>query len=256
MQPDTTAWGALRLGEPIDEGNRNAVWRATLDGEAVAVRRSRRSEASLDWELDLIELLDGAGFRVPTVRRTLDGRRHHERFVVQRWLDGRPPASEDDWRLVADTLTEVHRLSGPSHRQRPGCQVVTALGRTDRSVDADLSALPSEVCEEVLTVFATVVDAPVAAIHGDPHGSNLRIADDGSVGLLDFDESRVDVCWHDLSNLGVRVLDDETHRRAELLSDAWEAANGWVAENAYARRRLASLRAADRRGLPGGTNPS
>lgn len=107
VQPDTTAWGGLRLGRPIEEGNRNPVWRATLDGEPVAVRRSRRSEASLAWELDLIELLDRAGLR----------------------------------------------------------------------------------------------------------------------------------------DLGVRVLDEATHRRAELLSDAWETANGWVVENAYARRRLASLRA-------------
>ncbi|MEM9134144.1 MAG: phosphotransferase [Actinomycetota bacterium] len=243
MEPDVTAWGALRLGEPIDEGNRNPVWRATLDGEPVAVRRSRRSEASLDWELDLIEVLHDAGFRVPTIRPTLDGRRHDEGLVVQRWLAGRPPSADDEWRRVADALVGIHRLTGSTHRQRPGCRAVTALGPTGRSVDADLSALPSEVRDEVLAVFATMTDAPTAVIHGDPDASNIRIDDDGSVGLLDFDESRVDVCWHDLSNLRVQVLDEATHRRAELLSDAWEVANGWVVENAYARRRLASLRA-------------
>jgi hypothetical protein len=50
------------------------------------------------------------------------------------------------------------------------------------------------------------------------------------------------VCWLDLSNLGVVVLDDETHRRATALSHAWEAINGWTTEPDYAERRLAALR--------------
>ena len=84
---------------------------------------------------------------------------------------------------------------------------------------------------------------PTSVIHGDPMAGNIRIDDSDIVGLLDFDESRVDVAWHDLSNLGVRVLEGVDHRRAAQLSDAWETANGWVAEPQYARRRLASLRA-------------
>ena len=57
----------------------------------------------------------------------------------------------------------------------------------------------------------------------------------------DWDESRVDVVWHDLSNLGVQVLDDARHVAALRLSDAWEAANAWLLEPDYARRRLARL---------------
>lgn len=70
---------------------------------------------------------------------------------------------------------------------------------------------------------------------------NLHITDDGQLGLLDWDESRVDVTWHDLSNLGIQVLDDDAHERAQRLSDVWEAANAWTAEPDYARRRLARL---------------
>jgi len=57
------------------------------------------------------------------------------------------------------------------------------------------------------------------------------------VWLLDWDESRVDVTWHDLSNLGVQVLDDHEHARAQVLSHAWEAVNAWTAEPEYARHR-------------------
>lgn len=71
---------------------------------------------------------------------------------------------------------------------------------------------------------------------------NIRIGDSDVVGLLDFDESRVDVAWHDLSNLGIQVLDDADHAQAARLSDAWEAANGWVLEPQYAQRRLEALR--------------
>ena len=89
--------------------------------------------------------------------------------------------------------------------------------------------------------FAAVADGPVSVIHGDPGAANIRIDGNGRVGLLDWDESRVDITWHDLSNLGVQVLDDRTQRRAERLSHAWEAANGWTTEPGYAQRRLRAL---------------
>lgn len=92
-----------------------------------------------------------------------------------------------------------------------------------------------------MAVFASFDDVPTAVVHGDPGADNIRIGPDGSVGLLDWDESRVDLIWHDLSNLGLQVLNDEEHRRAQRLSNAWEAANGWVLEPDYARRRLQLL---------------
>jgi Ser/Thr protein kinase RdoA (MazF antagonist) len=238
---DPAAWLGVDLIEPVAEGNRNEVWRGVRYGEMVSVRRSRRSVASLDWELDLIEHLDSAGFRVATVVPTADGRRHVDGVVVQRWLTGRPPESTDDWRRVADVLQAIHTHTA-GYPQRPGCCAVAELTSTGRSVDADLAALPADVVREVLAVFATAAHLPRVVIHGDPMAGNLRLGEDGVVGLLDFDESRVDVAWHDLSNLGVQVLADADHSRALRLSDAWETTNAWVSEPAYARTRLASLR--------------
>lgn len=51
-----------------------------------------------------------------------------------------------------------------------------------------------------------------------PGPSNIRIGADGRVGLLDWDEARVDLTWHDLSNLGVQVLDDREHFRSQDLA--------------------------------------
>lgn len=240
--PDISAWESLELGEAITEGNRNRVWRGSIEGRAVSVRESRRSEVSLEWELDLIDYLDSNGFRVPVVIETSDGCRHVDGLVVQQWIEGRPPQTQDDWMAVAETLQQVHAIT-TDYPQRPGCCAVAQLTPTSSSVDCEMSALPADVAQEVLAVFSNVAEVPTSVIHGDPMDGNLRIGDDGVVGLLDFDESRVDVAWHDLSNLGYQVLDDEDHARALQLSDAWETANAWVAEPDYAKTRLRSLRA-------------
>lgn len=236
------AWSGLKLIEPVLDGNRNEVWRASRDGREFAVRRSRRSEASLQWELELMDFLDEHDFVVPTVVSTDSNDLHHEGIVVQRWIDGRTPTSDLDWSGVASELKRLHATT-ERHRQRPGCCTVLELAERWVSVDADLGALPARDRTLLIDVFARFDDVPKAVVHGDPGPSNLRITDSESVGLLDWDESRVDVVCHDLSNLGVAVLDRDEQHQAELLSHAWEAANGWTLEPDYAARRFAALKA-------------
>lgn len=237
---DPRPWSGLKPVHPIADGHRNEVWLAELGQEPVAVRSSRRAAASLEWELDLLEHLDRRAFCVPTIVPTDDGRRSVDGVVVQRWLDGREPSSQADWELVAAELRRLHAET-VDYRQRPDCSTVRELAPDGRSVDADLGRMPADVVKRVVSVFDEFDHVPTAVIHGDPMASNIRIGQDGSVGLLDWDESRVDLTWHDLSNLGIQVLDDDSHRRAQRLSNAWEAANGWTAEPDYARRRLTML---------------
>lgn len=132
----------------------------------------------------------------------------------------------------------------------PGLALVETLSRGSRNSvwlgdlvgrRVHLDAGPSEVVDRLLEVFAEHADVPLAVVHGDRRPGNIRIGPDGSVGLLDWDESRVDLTWHDLSNLGIQVLAHEEHRRARRLSNAWEAANGWGLEPDYARHRLQLL---------------
>lgn len=238
---DVTAWSGVTAGRRLRGGNRSEVWAGTAAGDPVVIRRSRREPASLQWELDLLRALDAAGFDVPVPLSTDLGLDHADGVVVQRWIGGTEPATREDWTAVALELRRLHETFA-GRPQRPGCCVVTALGRTGRSVDADLSRLPGDVVEEILGVFASVEDVRVSVIHGDPNPSNIRMTEDGGVALLDWDESRVDLIYHDLSELGVQVLADEEHHRAACLSDAWEAANAWIPEPEYARARLESLR--------------
>ncbi len=238
---DIGPWPGLELVERVAGGARNDVWRGVLDGVEVAVRRSRRSPDSLAWELDLIDELDRLGFVVPTVIPTADGSLLADGVVAQRWLGGHAPASARDWRLVAGTLRHLHAVT-TDWPQRPGCSTTSELRSARRSIDADLDEMPADVAGLIVDVFAEFADVPTAVVHGDPGASNLRITPNGRVGLLDFDESRVDHVWHDLSNLGVQALDDAEHDGAQRLSDAWECANAWLVEPAYARDRLRSLR--------------
>lgn len=243
MQPDVSVWRGVSLVERVAEGQRNEVWFGDSPYGPVAVRRSRRAADSLAWELDLLDALDADGFLVPVALRTTAGDRSHDGVVVQRWIDGRPPATDGDWTLVADELRRLHdRCRG--WVQRPGCIAVPELGRDGHSVDADMSVLPDDVAADVMAVFADLRDVERSVIHGDPGAPNIRITSDGRVGLLDWDESRVDVVWHDLSELGVQVLTGEDLARAGRLSNAWEAVNAWTAEPEYARRRIARLRSA------------
>lgn len=243
MSIETGPWQSLRLIELVDEGNRNEVWSAEFDGIAVAVRQSRRSAASLQWELDLISALAAEGFVVPDIIETDDGRRHVDGVVVQRWIDGAPPTSTSDWTAVADELRRLHRSVDLAVvlGQRPDCCSVSELGQRRCSVDADLDVIPDDVLAVLQPVFDEFSGVPSVIVHGDPDPSNLRITSNGSVGLLDWDESRLDVPFHDLSNLGTQVLADDLHARANRLSHAWEVANAWTAEPGYARRRLGAL---------------
>ena len=108
MGPELGAWDGLVVVRPVDGGERNDVFVGLLGAQRVAVRRSRRSAESLAWELDLLQLLDRRGFRVPVPIPTASGALSHGGVVVQRWIDGCQPVTEADWTLLAAELQRLH----------------------------------------------------------------------------------------------------------------------------------------------------
>ncbi|TDV51021.1 phosphotransferase enzyme family protein [Actinophytocola oryzae] len=227
---DLRPWGAPPVTERLGGGHRNEVYRA---GDRV-VRRSRRSAPSLEWELELLDHLSLNGFLVPEVVRTHDGRRHVHGIVVQEWLPGREP-EEADWPSVAAELRRLHSLMAtwPPRPDGPGtCDLLT----TDRGGDVDLTSMPREAVAACRAAWAAL-DGPKTVVHGDPCAANIRIQEDGTVGLLDWDDARVDHPWLDLADLP--CLDPPREARAAV--DAWEAANAWFMEPTYARGRLAGV---------------
>jgi len=225
---DLSPWGKPPMVECLGGGHRNEVWRV---GDDWVARRSRRSTASLEWELTLLDHLSRNGFTVPTVVPTRDGRRHVAGIVVQRWLPGHEPAG-DEWSRVVAELRRLHTLmtDWPPRPDFPGAR---ELG--DRGGDVDLTAMPAEVVAVCRTAWRALT-GPSTVIHGDPCAANIRI-DGERVGFLDWDEARVDHPWLDLADIPGSTLPPQ----AKAATNAWEAANAWLLEPAYARRRLANI---------------
>jgi aminoglycoside phosphotransferase (APT) family kinase protein len=223
---DLAPWGSPAVVDRLG-GHRNVVYR--LEGDLVA-RRSRRSTASLEWELDLLDYLGRNGFLVPEVVPA-DGRPHVDGVVVQRWLPGGEPAG---WAPVVAELRRLHELmtGWPPRPDLPGTR---DLLTTDRGGDVDLSAMPAAAVTACRAAWEAP-DGPSTVVHGDPCAANIRV-DGGRVGFLDWDEARVDHPWLDLAD--IPGIDLPPAARAAV--DAWEAANGWLVEPHYARVRLARL---------------
>ena len=206
MERVLEAWGPVRRVRSLGGGNRNEVVEVELAGRRLVARRSRRPAASLDWEISLLEHLARSGVRVPA---------------------------------VAATLRRVHELTR-GWPQRPGSASTRALLTDDRGGDVDLSVMPVEAVAACRQAWAALAGTPEAVVHGDPGPANIRITDEG-IGLLDWDEARVDATDLDLAELPGADLPADRLAVARTAATAWEAANGWTVEPSYARRQLAML---------------
>lgn len=238
MEELLALWGRAEvIGSPVG-GNRNTVLEVRIGQRRLAARRSRRSPASLDWEITLLDHLAGHGLRVPVAVPALDGRRHIDGVVVQTWLEGAPPADRD-WPAVAATLRTVHAPTR-GWPQRPGHASTRDLLTARRGGDADLDQMPAAAVASCRAAWAALADTPEAVVHGDPGRANIRITGAGA-GLLDWDEARVDHTDLDLAELPGTHLPHCRLAAARAAATAWEAASGWIIEPSYARRQLALL---------------
>ena len=237
------AWGEPEVVGPLS-GNRNTVWQIRLHGreltgQQLVARTSRREPASLDWEIALLDHLAGHGLRVPAAVPALDGRRHVDGVIVQTWVHGMPPR-RGDWPAVLATLRQLHQLTA-GWPQRPGFASASDLLTAVRGGDVDLTRMPAAAVTDCRRAWAALAGTPEAVVHGDPGAGNIRVSQTG-VGLLDWDEARVDHTDFDVAEVPGSDLPADRLRAARLAATAWEAANGWRLEPAYARRQLALLR--------------
>lgn len=238
------AWPRLELEQRLAGGARNVVFLARRGDRRFVVRRSSRSPAALAWELELLVVLDDAGFVVPRPVADEAGRLSVDGTWVAPFLPGRRPVNRDDWVRAADRLAALHQFT-LGHPQRPGFASSAKLLNETKGGDIDLSLLPADVVATIRECWRAVQVGPASVVHGDPGVTNLVIADDGSVSLIDWDEARVDVGWFDLAALPENVplpVDEGPSREVIVTAGvAWEAATSWRAEPNYARRRLAEL---------------
>ncbi|WP_231925929.1 phosphotransferase enzyme family protein [Micromonospora echinofusca] len=235
-------WGedAVRI-EPLAGGVANDVWSVRVDGRLAVGRLGTRSDADLAWETALLQHLDREGLTVPVPIPTTDGRLFADGLAVMTYLDGGPPETQADWRRVAGTLRELHRLTR-GWPQRPGWRSSTDLLHAQTGTKIDLGAMPPESVARCRVAWARLTGRQTCVVHGNPaNPGNVRMTA-SQVALIDWDESHVDVPDLDLVLPGNAAgLDDGALDIAGQASAAWEAAVCW--DDEYAARRLAEVRA-------------
>jgi hypothetical protein len=92
--------------------------------------------------------------------------------------------------------------------------------------------MPADAVPACRHAWVALAGGHEAVMHGHPGPANIRVSDAG-VGMLDWDEARVDYTDLDLAELPASDLDPERLQGAQIAATAWEAANGWVVEPSY-----------------------
>jgi hypothetical protein len=165
--PVPAPWGrdAVVL-ERLGGGYRNRVWAVRVGGHRRVARDSgaSRSGPALDWELELLRELAGAGFRVPEPVPTLDGRPRGRGAGGDDLAGGGPAgrrAGLAAGRRRAGPAAPVHRRPG----QRLGFASTRDLLSAERGGDMDLGRMPAEVvalCRAAWSALACTANAEVA----------------------------------------------------------------------------------------------
>src|SRR5215468_7427169 len=227
--------------EPLAGGVANDVWSVSVNGHLAVARLGARSDADLAWETELLQHLDREGLTVPVPIPTRDGRLFADGLVVMSYVEGGRPATEADWRRVADILRQLHRLT-QGWPQRPGWRSSTDLLHAETGTKIDLRAMPAESVARCRAAWARLTGRQTCVVHGNPNSpANVRMTVN-RVALIDWDEAHVDVPDLDLVlPHNAAGLDDGAHDIAAQASAAWEAAVCW--DDEYAVKRLAEVRA-------------
>jgi Ser/Thr protein kinase RdoA (MazF antagonist) len=227
--------------EPLVGGVANDVWSVRVKGCLAVARLGARSDDDLAWETELLQHLKGEGLTVPRPIPTKDGRLFADGLVVMTHMEGGAPETEADWRRVAETLRQLHRIT-QGWPQRLGWRSSTDLLHAEIGTRIDLGTMPPEAVARCRAAWARLTGRRTCVVHGDSNNpGNVRMTED-RVALIDWDEAHVDVPVLDLVlPHNAADLDDEAHDIAAQASAAWEAAVCW--DDDYAVERLAEVRA-------------
>jgi Ser/Thr protein kinase RdoA (MazF antagonist) len=234
---------AVRV-EPLTGGaGVNQVWSVRVHGHRAIGRLGQRSDADLAWETGLLRHLDRAGMPVPVPIPATDGRYFAGGLVVMTHVEGGPPETEADWRRVAGTLRQLHRLT-QGWSQRPGWRSSTDFLQAGTGTRVNLAAMPPEAVARCRAAWARLTGRPTCVVHGDPNPGNIRMTAD-TVALIDWDESHVDVPDLDLAlPHNAAGLSHDAYDTAVQAAAAWAAAVCWdpTGTDQFAINRLAEVR--------------
>lgn len=238
LEQALTHWGACTILKPLPGGHRNTAYLIECRGERHVAKSTRRSPEALAWLAPVHDLAEAAGFRVPRLVPSRDGRLVVSGITVETFLDGAPPAPHQLADLLP-RLQEFHTLA-QTLPQRPGFASSVVLRHASQGGDVDLDQMPPTLVKQCRRQWQAWADAPQSVVHGDVGLNNLLVTETGQLGLVDWDETRVDLVLFDILN--GRAAQGELLTESEnLLRQSWEIAVCWLVEPAYAQRLAADF---------------
>ena len=187
--------------------------------------------------------LDREGMTVPVPIPTRDGRTFVDGLVVMTYVEGSPPETEADWRRVAETFRQLHRLTH-GWPQRPGWRSSVDFLDVDTGTRIDLGAMPPRASLDAGRLGRGSLDVRRCVVHGDPnprqhpHDRGSSRAD--RLGRIARRCSRPRL----VLPYNAADLDDDTHSVAAQAWAAWDAALCFTSGyHEFAAERLAEVRA-------------
>ena len=231
-RPQMHLWQISASLQPLFGGHRNKAFRTVGLAQNLVFKTTRRTEAAMRWLEAVQNEATGAGFRVPLPIPSRNGSLIEAGWTCEPFLAGRA-FTPDEMPLIAPFIDPFHtRLS--DYPQRPGFLSATALAQHGKGGDVDLAAMPPRLAEICRHVWAGL--APTTVVHGDLNPSNLIRCETGEIGLIDWDECRVDAPIFDIGQVSQPLSKQEA-----LALRSWEAACSWQLEPAYARGLLEGI---------------
>jgi len=227
-RPPLDLWGVDGTLQPLPGGHRNRVFRLVGGGRDLVFKSTRRSEAAMAWLPPVLAWAQRSGFTVPDLVPSQNGRFVEDGWTCETSLEGS--------RLSAP-LTLINPMISTFHSattriaQRPGFSETRALSGGDASGDIQMDLMPHAVAEALLPEWTALRDLPHSVVHGDLTRANLIALPGGGVGLVDWDEARVDATVFDTSQTEAVPIPVKVERALT----AWECAACWKIEPARAR---------------------
>lgn len=232
MLPPVYLWHVNADIRPLPGGYRNRVYRTVGLQRDLVFKTTRRSENSLRWLGPVQDFARQAGFIVPKLIPTREGRLSGAGWTCEPFVKGKH-GGRKQLSGIANRLRAFHCLA-ESLPQRPGFLHAAGFVPGSRAGDTDLARMPQALAEQCLQAWRVLDGLPIRAIHGDINSNNLIWTASGEPALIDWDEARVDASVFDIA---VVSPDAANHTpELELALKAWEIACSWLIEPNHARQ--------------------
>lgn len=211
------AWGSFEIIGQIPGGNRNISVKVTSRAGVFVAKTTRRSEAALVWLAPVFDCAQTAGFRIPRLIPSKNGKLVETGWTLELFLTGSPAKPADLSRLTP-IIKHFHSLTS-GFKQRPGFASAHNLITETTGADIDLNLMPERLVNKCRAAWAELPQSTMSVIHADLCAGNVLIEKDQPAALIDWDESRLDC----------QLFDFPDGKYAAALT-AWEIAVCWQVE--------------------------